>query len=120
MLFQLDTRPLPNLSITLENDILEQVHKYKYLGFVLDNRLQFNLMFANLYSKLNHLAFILAKVRPYLTTKAAALVFKNKLISYLDYTNVFAYSFIKKDQAKLQTIQNKCIRTIYRFRNAQM
>lgn len=84
MLFQLAARVSPKLSIILGNDVLDQVQKYTYLGFVLDNRLPFNSMFASLSGKLNHLAFILAKVRPYLTTKAAALVFKSKFISYLD------------------------------------
>lgn len=115
MSFHLGTQNVSNLCIILAGERLEQVHKYKYLGFLLDDRLQFNHLFSDLYSKLNYLSYILAKVRPYLTKKAAALVFKSKFLSYIDYASLFAYSFSKKDQARLQTIQNKCIRTIYRL-----
>lgn len=90
MSFQLGTQKCARLCLTLAGEELEQVHKNKYLGFVLDDRLQFDLLFTNLYAKLNHLSYILAKVRPYLTSRAAALVFKSKFLSYLDYASLFA------------------------------
>lgn len=81
MFFHLGTQAVANLCITLAGQELEQVHKYKYLGFTFDDRLQFDLLFNDLYSRLNHLSYVLAKVRPHLTTKAAALVFKSKFLS---------------------------------------
>lgn len=115
MSFQLGAGPRPDLCVTLEDEKIEQVCKYKYLGFVIDERLQFDHLFSDQFSKLNHLSYLLAKVRPYLTTKAAALVFKSKFLAYLDYVSLFSYSFSKKDQSRLQVIQNKCIRTIYQL-----
>lgn len=92
MFFLFGAQSNENLSITQEGEQLEQVHRFKYLGFVLEKRLQFDHLFSDLYSKLNHLA----KVRSYLPTRAAALVFKSKFLSYLDYANIFAYSLSKK------------------------
>lgn len=70
MSFHLGIHSDTNICITLAGEQLEQVHKYKYLGFVLDDRLRFDYLLTDLYSKLNHLYFILAKIHPYLTTKA--------------------------------------------------
>lgn len=58
MSFHLGNRPNPDLCITLAGERLEQFQKYKYLGFVLDDGLQFNHLFSDLHSKLCHLSYI--------------------------------------------------------------
>lgn len=55
MSFHLGNQPGENLCITLEGERLEQVLKYKYLGFVLDELLQFDYLFSDLYAKLKGL-----------------------------------------------------------------
>lgn len=98
------------LKVSINNMLLEQVTKYKYLGYILDSQLSFGFMLNDTINKLNNTLRIFKLIRPTLTTKAAILVFKSKFLSLMEYTLLFSYSMRKKDCKRLQTIQNRFIR----------
>ena len=58
----------------------------------------------------------MAKVRHLLTEKVSLLVYKTTILPILDYGDVFHAPRTKIGSNKLQLIQNKALRTIYRIR----
>lgn len=50
-----------------------------------------------------------------LNMKTALLVYKSKIMSYIDYALLFYSSFKKADQRKLQVLQNRAIRVILKL-----
>ena len=51
-------------NVVLDNSALENVQSYKYLGVVVDNRLNFDEFIENKYNKINYRIFQLKRVRP--------------------------------------------------------
>ena len=79
---------------SLNNNILDRVCSYKYLGFILDDHLTFNKHIAKLCKIVSHKLYLLAKVRKFLTTEACIMVFKTMVLSLFEYGDVvFAGTF---------------------------
>ena len=53
---------------------------------------------------------LLCKLRKYLTKDVALLIYKSMLLPYLDYADVILHKTNEKETARLQTLQNKCLR----------
>lgn len=102
-----------SLSISINNAHIEQVHHYKYLGFIIDDQLNCRKLVSNTVSKLNNILFTFRKIRPSLSLKASIAVLKAKFISYIDYISMFSYLLSKSDFKKLQVLQNHCIRITF-------
>lgn len=105
----------PLCPIYLAGFPLEVVSSYKYLGFIIDDRLNFKSMLSDTVSKLNNILYIFRKVCPALSLKASIAILKSKFISYIDYIWLFSYLLSKKDLKKLQVLQNSCIRCVYKL-----
>ena len=71
--------------LSLNNNILDRVCSYEYLGFILDDHLTFNKHIAELCKLVSHKIYLLAKIRRYLTTEACINVFKTMILSLLEY-----------------------------------
>ena len=74
--------------LSLNNNILDRVCSYKYLGFILDDHLTFNKHISELCKIVSHKLYLLAKIRRYLTTEACINVFKTMVLSLLEYGDV--------------------------------
>ena len=71
--------------LSLNNHILDRVGSYKYLGFILDEHLNFNKHISELCNLLSHKLYLLSRIRRYLTTEACIIVFKTMILSVLEY-----------------------------------
>ena len=74
--------------ISLNNYTLDRVCSYKYLGFILDDRLNFNKHISELCKILSHKLYLLAKIRKYLTKNACINVFKSMILSLIEYGDI--------------------------------
>ena len=74
--------------ISLNNNVLDRVCSYKYLGFILDDRLGFNKHVTELCKLLSHKLFLLAKIRKYLTKEASIMIFKAMIVSLIEYGDI--------------------------------
>ena len=74
--------------ISLNDITLDRVCSYKYLGFILDERLSFNKHISELCKILTHKLYLLAKIRKYLTRNACVTVFKSMILSLIEYGDV--------------------------------
>ena len=71
-----------------DNCILDRVSSYKYLGFILDDHLNFDKHIAELCNLVIHKLYLLSKVRKYLTTEACISIFKTMVLSVIEYGDI--------------------------------
>lgn len=102
-----------NLVITMDGNPLEQVKKYKYLGYTVDQQLNMKLQMTSTITKLNYILKIFKRIRPSLTIGSASMVFKAKVLSYINYILLISTLASKKDLKKIQTLQNVGIRYVF-------
>ena len=112
----LDVRMLPK--ITLSGNIIQFVENFKYLGVILDNKLNFRLHAQNIYKLASHKIYVLLKIRPYITEKVASRIYKTKILPYIDYGDIFYMSTTNEVLDKLDKLQYRalriCLGTTYR------
>ena len=77
-----------NTVLSLNNNILNRVCSYKYLGCILDDHLTFNKHISELCKIVSHKLYLLAKIRRYLTTEACRTVFKTMILSINEYEDI--------------------------------
>ena len=101
---------LPKFEITLDEVPLQTVSMYKYLGIELDNRLTFNQhverTIRNVTAKLKQFK----RMRSFLNSRAALMVYKNMLLPILEYGDIFLSATTNLNKGRLQILQNKCLR----------
>ena len=74
--------------ISLNNTVLEKVCSYKYLGFILEDQLNFNEHTKEITSIVSHKLYLLSRIRKYLTTAACITIFKTMMLSLIEYSDM--------------------------------
>ena len=74
--------------LSLNNNVLDRVSSYKYLGFILDEHLNFNKHISEMCSLVNHKLYLLSRIRRFLTTQACLTIFKTMVLSVIEYGDV--------------------------------
>ena len=74
--------------LSLNGTVLEKVCSYKYLGFILDDQLNFNKHITELPKIVAHKLHLLSKIRKYLTKGASINVFKTMILSLIEYGDI--------------------------------
>ena len=101
---------IPSFEIKFGDVPLQSVSSYTYLGIMLDNQLNYalhvNKIISSVTSKLNQFR----RMRSFLTTKAALLVYKGMMLPILEYGDVFLCGASVADRKRLQILQNKGLR----------
>ena len=77
-----------DMILSLSNTVLEKVCSYKYLGFILDDQLNFNKHVKELTKLLTHKLYLLSRIRKYLTKRASILIFKTMILSLIEYGDI--------------------------------
>lgn len=97
--------------------MLEIVTEYKYLGILLDSKLNFENHIKMLKQRIFIHLITLKKIRWTISEKEAFLLYKACIMPFLDQGDVF-YSCARKDVLKsFQTIQNRALRIIIGKKN---
>ena len=103
-------KKLPPLCINIDDAPLQTVSCYKYLGVTLDGQLNFAKHVSKIISNVSLKLKQLRRMRPFLTTKAAIMVYKNMLLPMIEYGDVFVTGANLENKRKLQVLQNKGLR----------
>ena len=74
--------------LSLNGNILDRVCSYKYLGFTLDDHLNFNKHISDLCNLVTHKLYLLSQIRQYLTFEACNLIFKTMVLSLIEYGDI--------------------------------
>ena len=70
---------------SLSETVLEKVCSYKYLGFILDDQLNFNKHVKEMIKLITHKLYLLSRIRKYITKQASVTIFKTMILSIIEY-----------------------------------
>lgn len=102
----------PYKKLTLNNNDLEYVDIYKYLGLSIDSRLTLQQHLNNTLKTVSYRVLQLKRIRPSITHKIALQLYKCMILPIIDYADIFYHNKNSGLLKKFQTIQNRCIRII--------
>ena len=77
-----------NSILSLNNQILSRVCSYKYLGFTLDEHLNFNKHIEELKKLVTHKLYLMSKIRKYITTEGFITIFQTMVLSLIEYESI--------------------------------
>ena len=100
-------KKLPVTKIEVNAVPLQNVSCYKYLGVTLDGQLNYSNHVGKTISNVALKLRQFRRMRPFLTPKAATMVYKNMLLPMIEYGDVFVSGTTSENKRKLQVLQNK-------------
>ncbi len=103
-----------NVELTMNNERIERVTSFKYLGIIMDDILSFEQHIDHLYKKCCQKLGAIGKVRDCLNKKLPLQLYKSLVSPHLHYGDVIYMSANKESLAKLQLVQNKACRLVLR------
>ena len=74
--------------LSLNGSVIEKVCSYKYLGFILDDQLNFNKHVTELLKIVAHKLYLMSRIRKYLTKSASVAIFKTMVLSLIEYGDI--------------------------------
>ena len=103
-------KKIPPLEIKLGSTPVKEVTSYKYLGVTLDTHLNFNLQASKIVNIFSSKLKQFQRMRGFLSTRAASMVYKGTLLPILESGDVFMTAASVENRKWLQTLQNKGLR----------
>lgn len=102
----------PYQKLTFNNNELDYVDSYKYLGMTIDSWLTFTQHLNNTLKTVSFRVMQLKRIRSSISHKIALQLYKCMILPILDYADIFYHNKNVSLLAKLQIIQNRCVRII--------
>ena len=97
--------------------VLLHEKQYKYLGVILDSKLNFEAHFKEIVKTFSFKLYLYRRVLNCLNDLAAKLVLKAMVLSYLDYGSMFLSVRTIEDISTIQVLQNKALRSCLKVTN---
>ena len=95
------------LAVNINGGTLSNVSLYKYLG--VDRNLSYDDAVHKTYVEANKKLFTLRKIRPYITHGIAALVYKQFILTILDYADFLVESASTREINLMDKIQERAL-----------
>ena len=105
------TRKVINHTLQIGTNKIERVPSYKYLGIILDSNLNYKKHIENCIKSASYKAMLLSKIRKYITFEASVRIYKTMILPLIDYGDILYEDTNQVLLSKLQTLQNRCLRT---------
>ena len=93
--------------------LVNEVDSYKYLGTLIDNRLNGDPQYDKLTKHLGFKIRTFGKIRRYLNTRAALMVYKSTILPIIDYNDYFQFLWNGNKTHRLQKFQNWALRVVF-------
>ena len=103
----------PTIPIYIDNQSIDYVTTYKYLGITIDQTLNFNVHANQVIKTVSYKLFLLQKIRKYITTQAAINIYKAMVLPYFDYGDILYHHTSSKLIDKIQKLQNRGLRICF-------
>ena len=100
------------LKITYCDQEIEQVESYKYLGIMLDDKLNFSKHAAYIRSKVIPRLRMLGKLKQTISKNLKLLLYKTLIMPLFDYGDIIYDGLNQRDSIMLQRLQNSALRII--------
>ena len=103
---------LSNFKLQMGGHEIEKTDSYKYLGIMVDNKLNWKPQISNLCTKLSSICGMLSKVRHYLDRRSLMLIYNSLFDSRLRYGILGWGTSSEYNLSKLKVLQNRAVRFI--------
>lgn len=103
-----------NGSIEIDGEEVQRVETMKYLGVMLDEKLNFNEHINYTIRKAARKFGVLCRIHRYLTTEAKIVIYKSIIAPHFDYCASILFLASKQQMRRMQILQNKVMRLILR------
>lgn len=101
-------------TVIMDNQPLECVTNFKYLGVILDNKLKFNPHAENVCAKISKKLGFLRRIRNKLTMSTTIMLYNALVLPHFNYCSTLLLACKAETKHRLQVIQNKAMRIILR------
>lgn len=98
--------------IVINGENLTYVEKFKYLGVIIDHRLNFFEHADEIIKKISKKCYFLGRIGKDLSSFTKLLLYKSLIAPHVEYCITLLYGLPKYKVTEIQKIQNRCIRTI--------
>ena len=99
-------------NVQLNGEVLDTVHHYNYLGVIIDDRLCFDSFLKEKCNKVNMRVYQLSKLRKYITSNVASLIYKQTILPVVEYADQIVDSAPADKIDRLRVLQNNALRII--------
>ena len=103
----------PESPLKLGNRQISITDTYKYLGTIIDRKLNCQPQYSNIMKKLSAKKITLSKIRYLLTTESAIALYKACIQPLFDYNDFFYLLLSQKYCKKLQSMQHRFLRIVF-------
>ena len=93
---------------------IKQVPSHKYLGFNLDQTLNFRMHVNTVIQVVSRKMYVFGKLHKFMLDKSASDVYKSMILPYFDYCDIIYSQTAAECEDKLQRLQNRGIRIYLR------
>ena len=104
-----------DVNLKMDNQTLQVVTDYKYLGVILDNNLTFEKHINSVHKVVCFKTYQLSCLRVFLTVKMALQIFNTTILPYFDYADIIYMNAQLGHINKLQIDQNRCLKICLRL-----
>lgn len=101
-----------NQQITIDNETVESVCEIKYLGVLIDNKLNFNNNVNYICKKMSKKYGLLCRISKYLNINSKITIYKSIISPHIDYCSSLLFLSNETQLKRLQKIQNKIMRVV--------
>ncbi len=101
-----------NVNLDVSGEPLERTNKMKYLGMILDEKLNFDEHVDYICNKAVNKLGILRKARDFLDLETSVLLYKSLVLPHFDYCDIVYASTSVTNLQRLQVMQNSACRTM--------
>ena len=102
----------PNNIISLNDTLINNVYNYKYLGIILDSKLDFKNHIIKLNNKLSQIQFLISKLSKFIKTNSLIIIYNSIFLPYLNYGNILWGNTFSNNTLNTTIIQKKTLRII--------
>ena len=109
-------RQLPQLQLQIGTAIVKPVSSVRNLGIFFDHTMSMDKQVSELCRKLNYQIYNIARIRRYLEIESCHHIVRSLVTSRMDYGNSLLAGLTENNLNKLQRVQNKAARIIFRLK----
>ena len=100
------------LNLYLDNQVIEQVDSYKYLGVTIDQNISFNIHVENIINKISRSLGILKRSSPFLALASRKTLYNTLVLPDFDYCCTLWDVCSDTNISRLQQLQNRGMRIV--------
>lgn len=101
-----------NLTVVLDGKIIEKVDEMKYLGVIVDKKLNFRANTEYISKKISKKVAMLRRLKNRLDTETRLVLFKSIIAPHYDYCSTILFLATNQEIDQLQKLQNRAMRII--------